>query len=91
MQKRLYFYNYESFGEFSLTKTGSGNEIIRNLKAKNIPVRKIIRNGVNFKYISSISITTYAINKRMGFLLPLIYRVLYWGEKRLLKCQEKEY
>ncbi|MCM1175366.1 MAG: HAD-IA family hydrolase [Blautia sp.] len=80
MQKKLYHYNYESFGDFGLTKVNYLKEIRSSFSKHKIPVRKIIKNGVNFAYIQSISITTYCVAHGMEWVLPILYRILYIGE-----------
>lgn len=81
-QRRMYEYNYETFGEYSLTKLGSLTLIQDGIMHRKISVRQILKNGINLKYFNSISITTYFIEHKMSYLLILLYRILYLGERK---------
>lgn len=82
MQKTLYHYNHESFGEFGKTKAGFFNEILTAIKLNKIPFRRIVHNGLNFTYIQSVSITTICVAHGAGWILPILYRLFYWGESK---------
>ena len=88
MQKELYRYNYESFGDFGLTKANYSKEILLSSLKNKIPVRKILKNGINFTYIQSISITTYCVVHGLEWILPILYRILYIGEMKKI-CVKK--
>lgn len=82
MQKQLYEYNHESFGEFSKMKTSFGGEVLRAIRTGKVPLKRIIRTGMNFTYINSISLTMIFITHGMGWMLPILYRLLYFGQKK---------
>lgn len=82
MQKILYHYNHESFGEFGKSKANFFNEILTAFKMNKIPFRRILLNGLNFEYIQSISLTTICVTHGVGWILPILYRMLYRGEKK---------
>lgn len=83
VQKKLYKFNFETFGEFTKTKTGSSSDLTHNLN--NISFRKIIKNGFNLRYINGISFTTFMVNKKYNILLIPFFRLLYRGELRRIR------
>ncbi len=87
MQKKLYWYNYESFGEFGRSKTNYFNELLLAARTNKIPMKNILKNGINLTYIQSISITTLFITHGLGWLLPIMYRIFYFGELRRLNLK----
>lgn len=82
MQKKLYEYNYESFGEFGQMKSSFTSELTDAIRKRRIPVKKIFRSGISFSYIHSVSLTIMCITHGMGWFLPFLYRILYTAEKR---------
>ena len=77
VQKKLYDFNHESFGQFSRTDNKFWGTIKDAVKNHAIPYKKIAQSRFDLMYISSISWTTVCVSHHAGIFLIPFYKLLY--------------